>query len=550
MSPETVKSHPRTDAPASAAGGPFAWLGLAAAFAVAFYCMFPPADLDLLGFVALVPLLLLIERPAGTGALFGRAFLAGWVAFALGFLWLRHVTWVGIFLLAGLCASYVALFAVLMRVVAPRPSLTGYGFCMAAWAGSEYLRGVLFGGIPWFLLGHTQYKVIPVMQITDITGVYGLSALLAGLNYLVAWLVGGPWRAAGARGSVGGADFQRACLVQALLVAGVVGYGLITLPPPAPPDGPRVAVIQGNIPQDLKTQFTAESVRQIYTKYQDLTLAIREPYDLVAWPETMYPYPIGFHRENVDELRTMAGLLGKDFLVGVLTTLPVDADGEKYRTYNSAYLFRADGSIDGRYDKMHLVPIGETVPGMHRFPLLGRLVELLSALGSAPDLIPGDRMSIFQTGPHRFGVLICFDVIFPNLYREWCRRGARFVVAVSNDGWFRDGAELEQSLIISQFNCASTKLGMARAMNTGISSFIDPYGRAQVLTGAENLTKEVEGVMVQGVHLSAGTTIYARWGDWFGQGCAGVLIAGAMLAWLNLRRKLLTVGSGTGRVPA
>ncbi len=508
---------------------------LAVAFAALFYLMYPPADLDPLAFLVLTPLLFLVEREERPRRLVLWAWLAGILAFSAGFIWLRHVTWVGIVLLGGITGAYVALFAALLRAVARRPGPAGYAFTMIAWTGTEYLRGVLFGGIPWFLLGHTQYKILPLVQVSDLTGAYGLSALVAGLGYLVYWAASSTLSGRTARGPA----FLAAAVIQVVLSLAAYAYGSSVLAPPSPGDGPRIAVIQANIPQDLKTEFTPESLREIYRLHREMSFSLQEDYDLLAWPETMFPYPVGRFPENVEELRAVAGLSGRDFLVGVLTTAPVDPAGSRFRTYNSAYLFDRTGAIQGRYDKMHLVPIGETVPGLRTFPFLGELVLRLSALGGVPDLIPGDRMSIFRTGSHPFGVLICFDVIFPDLYQEWSNRGATFLITLSNDGWFRDGAELEQTLIMSQFGCAGSKLGMARAMNTGISSFIDPYGRAEILVGEGHKTKEVPGTMVRAVHLGRGPTLYVRWGDWFAQGCAGVMLGSWLMAILRRRHRLL-----------
>ncbi len=533
-------------------------LALCGAFAALYYSMYPPADLDLLAFVALIPLLILIESLPSGWRLLRWAWFAGLLAFSACFVWARHVSWAGVFGCGGFCGMYVALFAVLLRPVAPRPSFAGWAFCSAAWAGTEYLRGVLLlGGIPWFLLGHTQYKVVPVMQITDITGVYGLSFLLAGINYLLYW--GGSAFRRGPTAS--GRGFLAACVLQVLLTAGAVAYGFAVTPPAYPPDGPRIAVVQANIPQDLKeealiewgrrqgvvpdvpldpedySRFTSGVVREIFDKHRRMSLAIQEDYDLLAWPETMSPYPLGEFAENAEVLGDMARRLDRDFLVGALTTAPLGP--RRYRTSNSAYLFDRTGTVQARYDKMRLVPIGETVPGLHFIPFLEEVVLALSSIHSVPDLIPGDRMTIFRAGQHRFGVLICFDVIFPDLYREWTRRGAEYLVTLSNDGWFRDGAELEQTLIICQFGCAFSKTGMVRAMNTGISSVIDPYGRAEVLVGEGGKTKEVEGVLVRRVHLRRGTTVYMQVGDLFAQLCASVAVGGWLGSLLGARRRVL-----------
>jgi apolipoprotein N-acyltransferase len=201
----------------------------------------------------------------------------------------------------------------------------------------------------------------------------------------------------------------------------------------------------------------------------------------------------------------------------------------KPRRYNSALLFAADGELQGRYDKMHLVPFGEYVPYRDIFPWM----KAFSPYDWDYSVTPGREMTHFQLGEYRFGMLICYEDSDPWLARQYVANNGTppvdFLLNISNDGWFDGTAEHEQHLAICRFRAVEARRSVARAVNMGISAVIDGSGRIVALPGkswAES--KKVASVVTANIPIDRRSSLYARWGDWFPAGC-WILIGIALL---------------------
>jgi apolipoprotein N-acyltransferase len=205
------------------------------------------------------------------------------------------------------------------------------------------------------------------------------------------------------------------------------------------------------------------------------------------------------------------------------------ADGRPY-LLNSAYLLSSDGELLGRYDKRHLVPFGEYVPLRSILFFLDKLVEGIGDFeaGTVPAVLALPPKANHATEaapgapPARFGVVICFEVIFPNLVREFVRDGAEFMVTITNDAWFGDSAAPYQHFGMVVLRAVENHVAFARAANTGISGFIDRYGR--ILNATPIFTEAaVEGRIA----IRNAPTFYSHYGDVFAYGC--VIISGIFL---------------------
>lgn len=242
-----------------------------------------------------------------------------------------------------------------------------------------------------------------------------------------------------------------------------------------------------------------------------------------------------------------------------------EATYPKVRYYNSALLYDADGNQRRpRYDKNHLVPFGELVPFRQAkwlgFDLhwLYRWLNKLSPFSRGGQveysLTPGAELTVFElatpTGSYRFGVPICYEDATPYVIRRFVWDGGRrrvdFLVNISNDGWFLHSHELPQHLAICVFRAVENRVGIARAVNTGISAFIDPNGRiySRVRTDGRDFGPGVVGYDVQRVYLDRRGSFYGRTGDWLAVAClglAGILWLGAVFErWiLALRHRIL-----------
>jgi apolipoprotein N-acyltransferase len=512
-----------------------------------YYASYHPLNCGWLAWVALVPYFLYLLREQRFGRLALLSFLWGVVLFAIGLNWIRHVTWLGIILVAIIVAAFIALFAIATKaIVGSRPESTGRFFYAVppVWCAIEYLRSISpLGGFPWFLLGHTQAEYLPLIQVADLTGVYGVSFLVVAANALIAGVLHDARRG----GFLGALFFRNGltrCFVFTVLLGVVINYGLVKLCTTELRTGPSIAIVQGNIPQDLKDFGDPD---EIFIKHMVMTeklldAAAREgqKIDLLAWSETMFPFAFGEdYKGNMDGFANIIRTrIRVPFLTGAVTyemEAPAQQAGSeaeraaeknksgKCRTYNSVYLFSAEGEMSGRYDKIHLVPVGEYVPLIDSLPWLETLVVKFSDLNEAPTLAPGRNITVFSLSRPalRFTVPICFESVFPDLVRDMVRAGSDFLFNVSNDGWFKDSAELEQCLYITAFRAVENRIGIVRATNTGISAFILPTGEVEMLRTAKGV-KEVEGTMMRKVFLRTGESFFLRHGELFAHVCVGI----------------------------
>jgi apolipoprotein N-acyltransferase len=504
----------------------------------------------------LVPLLLgLRVWPRRWGVLI--LWLAGQTYGTIGFLYIRHVSWAGTLLLGFYISLYFVVFCASVRWLAYRKGLPLTLVAPLVWTALESLRGWLLTGLPWLYLAYTQYEALTVIQVADLAGTAGVTFWLVAVNgaftdavRLVVRLRPTP------RPNVA---LGTAAAVLALSVGAQV-YGWVRLRTLPVRRGPRVAVVQGNIPQDVKNQATVASMGAMFERHIELTRPAleHEPApDLVIWPETMAPagmFDEAYNRFCREQLRALSRIrhtaqyseqyetwhrqLRKreralsewqallqplrqrvPLLVSAVSHVVARPGGEtEIDSHNSAYLLLPgrDRPV-GRYDKLHLVPFGEYVPMR---PLLGWAVGPLIP----HDLEPGDRPAVFEVEGWRFAPTICYEDGFPALVAKRVRDGrADCVVNVTNEGWFKDGSELDEHLAIAAFRAVEGRVGVIRAANTGISAFVAPTGRVvSKLTDEAGRDREIAGVL-HGIAMGCPRQpLYLALGDWLGTLCLAV----------------------------
>jgi len=457
----------------------------------------------------------------------------------------------------------------------------------ALWVFLEYLRSFVLTGFPWLFAGHTQYRWITFIQITDITGVYGISFIILFVNMVILALVNphtntlvcgvkerlriSPPAKAGweRKDIVGPLKTVGLIIVTGIIFIGTVLYGKNRLADLTVKEGPRIGIVQGNIEQSLKVDPT--NAQDIYDKHFNLTtelLKASDKPDLVVWAETMFPFIIGLDEENMQGLRDTVVLCGVPMLIGALTVTESQDERRKYDIYNSVYYLDSNGELLNRYDKSHLVPISEYVPlrDTFVFPAIRQIILALSELREVYGMLDGTNFEPFilrvdaerrpdvsgkvkrddsMVTDYRYGVLICYESIFSELARESVKRGADFIVNISNDGWFKNSSELEQILAISAFRAVENKTTFVRATNTGISAIIQPSGRIDILRNKDGKVKEVEGIWAKQlvISLPAGKaggqkgTFYTRWGDYFPYLCLFMIAIIIILKYLKILDK-------------
>jgi apolipoprotein N-acyltransferase len=468
-------------------------------------------NLWLFAWCGFIPLFIALENKSLRQA-FWIAFFCGVVFWSFCLYWLIHVTLLGQAVLVLYLAVYFGLFGCVIyfsRFLSVNRCLF---FLPASWVGLEYLRSYLFTGFPWAIIGFSQYRNLPIIQIADITGVWGVSFSVVLVNTALYLFLR---KASG----------TKILFISALVLFLSVGYGFIRLSYKpdqcAAGEQLKISVIQGNIPQDLKWDKRAAGF--IQNRYKELTCAVAaDKPELIIWPEASVPGLWGRDDAEFIQVFSLAGQLRTNLLVGAVSYF-------KQNYFNSALLINQSGSLVATYSKLHLVPFGEYIPFKKTFPFLETIVPI-------GDIRPGREYTIFKY-PNNFGVLICFEDLFPELSREFVKRGAKFLVNITNDAWYKEGSAPYQHFAASVFRSVENRVYLARAANTGISGFIDPAGRILgVIANAQGKEIFVQGYRSQSICLATGKrTIYNRYGDFFVVFCL-VLDAGMIILFLRSKK--------------
>ena len=486
---------------------------LAGASALMWFLSFPPAGLWPLAFVALAPLFVLAARGQGWRAL-AWAFAGGWAANGACVFWLRHTTWAGMIALAFYMALYWPLAAFLIGWTRRRAGLPLTLAAPALWVALEFVRSWFLTGFPWVFAGHTQFPNRLLLQVADLGGAHLVSWVVALVSGLAADVARGTWASPRRRLAWAGG-------VAAVLVTGHV-YGAARLAAYRPLPGPRVALVQGNVPQRLKHDGASVSLVKMLVDHQKLSLKARQA-DLILWPETMMPVPLNrVLGPRPPEEDTWGGVaarmlqeIGRDtrahMLIGALAEETAPA-----RHFNSAYFISPQGKLLGRYDKMRLVLYGEYTPLKRFFPFLQALRPPIMG----PDLTAGGERAVFelpwgQSRTSRFGVTICYEDAESGHQRAFAQQGVDFMANLTNDGWFLDSAELDMHLAVCAFRAVETRRPFVRAANTGISSIVDATGRAVAKLTENGKDREIAGLLQGEVPLADMRSPYVVIGDVF-----------------------------------
>jgi apolipoprotein N-acyltransferase len=531
---------------------------------------FSPFNFTWLCWLALTPLIAALWfSEAGSRHRWLRNLLLGYVAgltfFWTAFSWLRTVTVPGWFVLSFYMAFYFAIWSWFCGLLQPRqrrrePGSTKWDRMLsqarsgaapsrspwikstnnlllaflvaAAWVTQEWFRGWVFSGFGWNGLGVALHGNWPLIQIAEFTGVAGLSFLVAFANVIAVTTVRRLVLEVSTRTVRPHFDLT---LTLATIV-GVLTFGLRATQVSPPTKPLRVAAVQSNVPQNQK--FDPQFTRRIFDQFRRLSeIALRStpPADLLIWPESSMPGPVLADRESYQFVMDLAASAESDILLGTI-------DEENGDVYNAALLVSDGGEQVQVYRKLHLVPFGEYVPGRHSFPLLARIVG---------DQVPGDfkagkNHTVFELTNRDVKVapLICFEDTLGELTRRFvlpseANPGANLLVDITNDGWFLHSAGSHQHLANAIFRCVETRRPMVRAANTGVTCFVNEFGRVTQKLQDDTGSTFTEGVLTGEVMIPTETelTFYTRHGELFAKLCAvltgiAIVIGIARRMWL------------------
>jgi apolipoprotein N-acyltransferase len=461
------------------------------------------------------------------------------VAFGCGFLHavffvLTSIPWIATVLAVHGGLSSAGGWAVLLLIAVAWGILTGtfawivnrfwergliFACCGApfAWVALEFARAHLPEiSFPWNLLGYPAAANLALLQITTVTGIYGLSFLVAAFNALIAWFDA-------ARSPSIPRRIAILAVAVALLLVGML-YGPRLVPPTHANHTART--VQTNFPevQSYPANWFPLHAADM-DELEHLSLAPQgHPVDLLVWPEA----PAPFSMEDVQFAKRASALaikFGNPFIVGTVewrqqTAAAANGNGSHIvlAPYNSSVLVDRQGQTGFVYDKIHLVPFGEYEP----FPLIHRVVTSVSS--EVGGFRKGSNYSVGHLpGGFSYGVFICYEAIFPGEVRRFAANGADLFINISNDGWFGRSPAAEQHLRMARVRAVENRRWMLRVTNNGITVSVDPYGRIY-----SPVPVDIRAAVDLPYDFRTDETFYTRYGDWFAWLC--VLVSAILLA--------------------
>jgi apolipoprotein N-acyltransferase len=459
-----------------------------------------------LAWIGIAPLLLAMRGSSPRRA-FWLGWLAGIVYYGIVLYWIaptistytRITMPVAIVLelmLAAVAGVFIGAFAAFVEWLAAS-GISRVIAAPAVWIVLEWSRTFFPAAFPWGFVGYSQFEVLPIVQIVDVAGIYGLSALIVLVNAVLVELVRDGVR-------------RHASLAVALfvIVAAVLGYGVVRLGQVRALAGPslRIGLVQGNIAQDQKWRPGLDE--HILARYVTLTTtAIKRGAALVVWPEAAVPFFLNLDRRT-EKLREFVRSTGVTLLLGAPGY--EQREGDVPRQYNQAWMITGDGELAGPYDKIRLVPFGEYVPWGGLFGLVQKAVEGIGDFGAGTSYVVFDGPpTAGSTEPTRASALVCYEAIFPDLTRRFALNGAQLLVNVSNDAWYGRTAAPYQLLAMIAVRAVENRMPLVRATNTGVSAVVAPDG---TITGATPLFEEA--LIVEDVRIVRGASLYTFLGDW------------------------------------
>jgi len=470
--------------------------------------IFPKANLSFLAWVCLIPILTVVYKEKDIPS-FKLGLICGFIANLGTLYWVvttiladNQPLTLAILSLVSLSlylAIFFGIFTWFFNLLSLR--LPNYLVCIggaALWVTLEWVRGVLLGGFPWLLIGYSQWRWIRIIQIVEYTGVYGLSFLILIVNiaFIVILQEFELFRKRPSRVIPYILPFLLVFLAH-LYGNSVIRSGDYEF------DGKsvrRVAILQGSTDQYKK--WNRSYRKEIMGVYTNLVLRASEQNpDIVVWPESAVP---GYMLKEADILKWIREVVKRSSIFHIIGSVHYIEDDY----YNSAFLLSPRGNVLGRYDKTHLVPFGEFVPFRM---ILSKFIGVLNELGGFTD---GDSYRLLNGYREVFGVLICFESIFPYISRRSVRMGADYLVNITNDAWFLKTAAPYQHYIMGTFRAIENRRCLIRAANTGISGIVDPLGRTLAKTELFE-----EGVLLGSVFKVDRLSFYTRFGDLFTYVC-------------------------------
>jgi apolipoprotein N-acyltransferase len=369
------------------------------------------------------------------------------------------------------------------------------------WVAVELLRTYVVS-FPWDLLGTAEIENTSLVRLAAVTGVYGISFEIALVNaaFAAAFLV-----------RIG----RRRTMMSAALTAAIVLQATQLVKFDHFPTDHTARLVQLNLP--LNDEWNAENYPKRLPTLVDLSTQPNrggQAPSIVIWPES--PGPFFVNDPTFLQALGRVSSSGSYVIAGSLGIKDQSAKSPQL-VYNSAVAVGPNGTVQSRYDKIHLVPWGEYIPYKALFSFAEALTHQVGTFE------PGTQRVPLQLGSTRFGVFICYESVFPGEVREFADHGAEVFVNISNDGWFGESGAPEQHLNMARMRAIENQRWILRATNTGITAVIDPMGRV-----TNTIPRNEAAILDADFSTSAEVTFYTRFGDWFPIMCAIISLCGLL----------------------
>ncbi|MDR2480574.1 MAG: apolipoprotein N-acyltransferase [Treponema sp.] len=530
-------------------------------FAGAFPNLLVENGIPLLAWAAYIPVFILIRQVNLAASIFWGA-LYGYAAYGLFNYWLSVFHPLAGLIVGCIYLVYVAILFFFLKLAGILFPKRAYLVQWIIWIGYEYLRTQGFLGYSYGITGYSQWRQVPLIQIAGIFGVWGVSALVV---FPSAWLGAAwgnltsstiaekrtLWRLALFVTEMGRAalDFFRretiaACVWLAALIAALV-FGLVSPRDFSAYPSVNIALIQHNTDPWKGGIDEYRRNYEILRRLSSEALAAEPRPGLVVWPETAFVPRIYWHETYRDDpaswalIRELLDYLAAQDVPFVIGNDDARKDPAKnpnaredYRVDYNAVMLYEKGKNTGLYRKLHLVPFTEHFPYRKQFP------AIYQALVNADTHFweKGTEATVFSGPGFKFSTPVCFEDTFGYLSRDFVRNGAELIVNLSNDAWSRSLPAQNQHLAMAVFRAVENQRSMVRSTASGQTCGITPDGKIIALAPPFR-----EAWITVAIPVVAGNTVYTRYGDFLGIGCAAasgfLLIAGAALCIIKRKKE-------------
>jgi apolipoprotein N-acyltransferase len=436
----------------------------------------------------------------------------GVLSYALFNYWLASFHPLTIFIIPLLYAFYYLILFPVMKLAIILFPRRNYLLLAVIWVAYEYLRTKGFLGYSYGVIGYSQYLITPLVRLSSLTGVWGVSFLVVLPSSFIGFVI--------AREKVGLSGFfmkyRKNIAIFLIILTTVFIWGTVSRVDYSSSEIWKVAMIQQNIdPWQGGIKTYAESLKRLIRQSDK---ALKENPDIVVWSETSFVPAIEWHTKYrtdhetfklVKKLKNYLAEQDTPFVIGNDDgQLGSDEEGNLKRIdYNATLLFEG-GELTERYRKTHLVPFTEHFPYKNQLPWMYSLLEKFDT----HFWEKGNKYTVFENRGIKFSTPVCFEDTFGYLSRKFINRGADVIVNMTNDSWSGSVASEVQHMMHAVFRAAENRRSVIRSTNGGITCVIDPNGK---IIG--RIDPFVESYLIADVPVyKRSGTVYTAYGDWFG----------------------------------